>query len=150
LFGYIAERLGLDLAAVLAELNTHSGLLGLSELSNDMRTVEAAARNGSAPAALALEVFCYRVAKAVGALAVALGRLDAVVFTGGIGEHSATVRSSTLAHLGVFGVIEDAAANAGHGAETGGRISAGESVPVLVVPTDEELVIARDTRELGR
>jgi acetate kinase len=148
--GYIGERLGLDLAGVLDALNTRSGLLGLSEISNDMRSVEEAARNGSATAALAVEVFCYRVAKAVGALAVALGRLDAVVLTGGIGEHSATVRSATLAHLGLLGITEDAEANAGHGERTGGRISAAGSVPVLVVPTDEELVIARDTRELVR
>jgi acetate kinase len=150
LFGYIADRLGLDLAGVLAELNTHSGLLGLSGLSNDLRTVEDAARAGSAPAALAVEVFCYRVAKAIAALAVALGRLDAVVFTGGIGEHSATVRSTTLAQLELFGVVEDAAANAEHGVRTGGLVSAAGSVPVLVVPTDEELVIARDTWELTR
>jgi acetate kinase len=150
LFGYITERLGLDLAGVLDELNTHSGLLGLSEVSNDMRTLEAAARDGSAAAALAIEVFCYRAAKAIGALAVALGRLDAVVFTGGIGEHSAGVRSATLAHLGVLGIAEDTGANAGHGEHTGGLISAPGSVPVLVVPTDEELVIARDTWELTR
>jgi len=150
LFGYLADRLGLDLAGVLAELNTRSGLLGLSGLSNDLRTVEAAARDGSTAAALAVEVFCYRLAKAIGALAVALGRLDAVVFTGGIGEHSATVRSLTLAQLGLFGVAEDLAANAEHGGRTGGLISAAGSTPVLVVPTDEELMIARDTRELTR
>ena len=150
LFGYLAERLGLDQAEVLAELNTHSGVLGLSGLSNDMRTVEAAARDGSAAAELAIEVFCYRLAKAIGALAVALDRLDAVAFTGGIGEHSATVRSMTMARLGLFGIGEDAAANASHGKRTGGLISAAGSIPVLVVPTDEELVIARDTSELGR
>jgi acetate kinase len=150
LLGYMGDRLGLDLAGVLDELNTRSGLLGLSDVSNDMRTVEEAAGNGSAAAALAIEVFCYRAAKAIGALAVALGGLDAVVFTGGIGEHSATVRSATLAHLGLLGIDVDATANAAHGGRTGGRISGAGSVPVLVVPTDEELVIARDTRELAR
>ncbi|MDQ1745184.1 MAG: acetate kinase [Pseudonocardiales bacterium] len=150
LLGYIAGRLGLDLAAVLDQLNTRSGLLGLSGISNDMRSLEQAADAGSAAAALAIEVFCYRLAKAIGALAVALERLDAVVFTGGIGEHSATVRSKTLARLGLLGIGEDAAANADHGERTGGRISASGSVPVLVVPTDEELVIARDTWELVR
>lgn len=148
--GYIADRLGLDLKGVLDELNTRSGLLGLSEVSNDMRSVEEAAENGSSTAALALEVFCYRAAKGIGALAVALGRLDAVVFTGGIGERSPTVRSATLAHLGLLGITEDAAANACHGGRTRGRISAAGSVPVLVVPTDEELVIARDTWGLAR
>jgi acetate kinase len=148
--GYIADRLGLDVTGVLDELNTRSGLLGLSQLSNDMRTLEDAARDGSATAALAIEVFCYRAAKAIGALAVTLGRLDAVVFTGGIGEHSATVRSAILARLGVLGIAESAGANAGHGRQTRGVISAARSVPVLVVPTDEELVIARDTQELAR
>ncbi len=150
LLGYIAGRLGLELAEVLDQLNTRSGLLGLSGLSNDMRSLEQAADAGSAAAALAIEVFCYRLAKAIGALAVALGRLDAVVFTGGIGEHSATVRSKTLARLGLLGIGEDAAANAEHGERTGGLISANGCVPVLVVPTDEELVIARDTWELVR
>jgi acetate kinase len=148
--GYIAERLGLDLGGVLTELNNSSGLLGLSELSNDMRTVEDAAEGGSAPAALAVEVFCYRAAKAIGALAVALGRLDAVVFTGGIGEHSATVRSAILGQLGLLGISEDTEANAHHGTRTGGRISLDGGVTALVVPTDEELVIARDTWELTR
>jgi acetate kinase len=148
--GYVAGRLGLDLAGLLDQLNTRSGLLGLSGISNDMRELEAAADNGSAEAALAIEVFCYRLAKAIGALAVALGRLDGVVFTGGIGEHSAPVRSRTLARLGLLGVSEDAVANAGHGERTGGRISRDGSVPVLVVPTDEELVIAGDTWELAR
>jgi acetate kinase len=148
--GYMAGRLGLDLAGVLDQLNTRSGLLGLSGISNDMRSLEQAAGAGSATAALAIEVFCYRVSKAIGALAMALGRLDAVVFTGGIGEHSAMVRSATLARLGLLGISEDAAANAGHGEGTGGRISRDGSVPVLVVPTDEELVIAHDTWELAR
>jgi acetate kinase len=150
MLGYIAGRLGLDLAGVLEQLNTRSGLLGLSGVSNDMRSLEQAVEAGSDTAALAIEVFCYRLAKAIGALAVALERLDAVVFTGGIGEHSATVRSTTLARLGLLGIGEDAVANAGHGTASGGRISRVGSVPVLVVPTDEELVIARDTRDLTR
>jgi acetate kinase len=148
MLGYIAERLGLDLVGVLEQLNTRSGLLGLSKISNDMRTLSVAAHNGSAAAALAIDVFCYRVAKAVGALTVALGRLDAVVFTGGIGEHSVHVRSAVLGHLKVFGLQEDTAANHDHGRSSGGRVSAEGRVTALVVPTDEELVIARDTRGL--
>lgn len=150
LLGYIGGRLGLDLAGVIEQLNTRSGLLGLSGISNDMRSLERAAEAGSDAAALAIEVFCYRLAKSIAALAVALERLDAVVFTGGIGEHSATVRSLTLARLELLGLGEDPVANAGHGAASGGRISRAGSVPVLVVPTDEELVIARDTRDLIR
>ena len=89
------------------------------------------------------------MAKTVGALAVALGGLDAVVFTGGIGEHSVEVRSAVLARLGVLGHSEDHSANVDHGRHTRGRVSAHGSVTALVVPTDEELVIARDTRRLA-
>jgi acetate kinase len=150
LFGYVGRRLGLDADGVLEALNTRSGLLGLSGTSNDMRSVCAAAAEGSEDARLALEVFCYRAAKAVGALAVAMGGLDAVVFTGGIGEHSDVVRRRVLERLGVLGLDLDDAANADHGRRTGGRVSVPGEVTALVVPTDEELLIARDTAELSR
>ena len=110
-----------DLAGVLAELNNRSGLLGLSGLSNDMRTLEDAAAGGSEPARLAIDVFAYRAAKTVGALAVALGGLDALVFTGGIGEHSPQVRGLVLDRLGILGLAPDAEANAADGRHTGGR-----------------------------
>ncbi|MEO5663634.1 MAG: acetate kinase [Nocardioides sp.] len=150
LLGYIAERLDLDVAGVIEALNTRSGLLGLSGVSNDMRTVCEAADNGSESARLAVDVFCYRAAKSVGALAVALGGLDAVVFTGGIGEHSPAVRRQVLSHLSVLGLAEDPEANADHGRHTGGRVSAPGDVTAIVVPTDEELLIARDTARLAR
>jgi acetate kinase len=113
-----------------------------------MRAVEQAATAGDERAALALDVFTARLAKAVGALAVPLERLDALVFTGGIGEHSTPVRSRTLARLGVLGLAEDPEANARHGRDTGGRISPPGPTVALVVPTDEELMIARDTAAL--
>ena len=113
------------------------------------RTLTDAARQGSESAALAIEVFAYRAAKAVGGLAVALGQIDVLVFTGGIGEQAPQVRSAILGHLGVLGLHEDTDANTEHGRTTGGRISLVDDDRVaLVVPTDEELVIARDTREL--
>lgn len=149
MLAFVAERTGLDLAAVLDALNTDSGLLGLSGVSNDMRILCDAARDGSESAALAIEVFCYRAAKAVGALAVALGGLDALVFTAGIGENSAEVRSRVLSHLGVLGLRVDAEANLDHGRGSSGRISAPGPPVALVVPTDEELVIARDTSRLA-
>ncbi|MCY7372109.1 MAG: acetate kinase [Spirochaetaceae bacterium] len=150
LLGYVADRLDLDLAGVLDALNNRSGLLGLSGISNDMRTLTDAARQGSESAALAIEVFAYRAAKAVGGLAVALGRLDVLVFTGGIGEQAPQVRSAILGHLGVLGLHEDTDPNTDHGRRTGGRISLVDDHAVaLVVPTDEELVIARDTRRLA-
>jgi len=150
LLGYMAGRLGLDLAGVLRALNEQSGLLGLSGISHDMRTLAAAAHHGSESAALAIDVFAYRTAKAVGALSVALGRLDVVVFTGGIGERSAEVRGAVLSHLGVLGLHEDTSANTDHGSTTGGRINLADDHRVaLVVATDEELAIARDTRDLA-
>lgn len=149
LLGYVAERLDLDVDGVLEALNKRSGLLGLSGVSNDMRTVCEAAADGSEGARLALDVFCYRAAKAVGALAVALGGLDAVVFTGGIGEHSAEVRRRVLSRLGVLGLEEDPAANAVDGRGTDGRVSRPGDRTALVVPTDEELLIARDTVQLA-
>ena len=147
--GYVGPRLGLELSALVDELNRSSGLLGLSGLSNDMRTLTDAARDGSDAATLAIDVFCYRAAKAVGSLSVALGGLDAVVLTGGIGEHSADARAGILGHLGGLGLEIDPVANAEHGATTGGRISRSEHPIALVVPTDEELVIARDTAALA-
>jgi acetate kinase len=148
LLGYLAGRTGKGVGELTRALNLDSGLEGLSGVGNDMRTVEAAAAGGNERARLALEVFVHRLAKAIAGLVVGLGRLDALVFTGGIGENSAVVRSLVLARLGFLGLAEDAAANAGHGRRTGGRISvATGSSPVvaLVVPTDEELLIARDT-----
>ena len=147
---YVAKRLDLDVDGVLDQLNSRSGLLGLSGSSNDMRTLVEEAADGSKTAQLAFDVFCYRAAKAVGALAVALDGLDALVFTGGIGEKSVEVRADILGRLGVLGLAVDDAANAEHGEPTGGRVSAGSSPVALVVPTDEELVIARDTDRTTR
>lgn len=147
ILAHIANGTGQDIAAITAVLNRESGLLGLSGLSNDLRTLQDAAANGHAGADLAIAVFCYRLAKAIAALTVALGRLDALVFTGGIGEHSALVRRRTLARLGFLGLTEDPAANAAHGPDHG-RISSPGKTLALVVPTDEELLIARDTATL--
>jgi acetate kinase len=145
LLGYLAERTGMSLDALTRALNTDSGLAGLTSAGGDMRTVEAAAAAGDARAQLALEVFVYRLAKAISGLVVGLQRLDALIFTGGIGENSAVVRSMVLNRLGFLGLREDARANADHGRHTGGRISLRGPVLALVVPTDEELLIARDT-----
>jgi acetate kinase len=150
LLGYIAERLHLDVEGVIDVLNKRSGLLGLSGLSNDMRTLCEAAAGGSKSARLAVDVFSYRAAKSVGSLVVALGGLDALVFTGGIGEHSDEVRRLVLSHLGALGLREDPDANRDHGRRTGGRVSPAGDVTAIVVPTDEELLIARDTAELAR
>jgi acetate kinase len=147
-FGYLADRAGLTVAGITQVLNTASGLAGLSGVGNDMREVEAAAAGGSERARLALGVFVHRLARAIAGLVASLERLDALVFTGGIGENSSLVRSLVLDRLGFLGLAEDPAANTRHGRDTGGRISRPGTGLALVVPTDEELLIARDTARL--
>lgn len=140
---HLARQEGMGLDAIDGMLNKRSGLLGLSGLSNDCRTlVEAAPDNPRAR--LALDVFCYRVRKYIGAYLAVLGRTDAVVFTGGIGENSVPLRRQILEGLDNLGIELDAAAN-----ETCGREATitkpSSRVRALVVPTNEELLIARDT-----
>jgi acetate kinase len=145
---FLVEQTGRSLHEVTELLNRQSGLLGLSGVSNDMRTL-LDLRQGNPRAALAVDVFCYRLAKALLAMAAALDRIDALVFTGGIGEHAAPVRAETLAQLAVLGPIVDAALNATAGAKTRGRITTTDSrLLALVIPTNEELVIARETARL--
>lgn len=148
LIGHMARATGDKHDAILDALNKKSGLLGLSGLSNDMRTLEEAAAGGHARARLAIDVFCYVLAKQVAGLVVAIGKLDALVFTGGIGENSVLVREKTVGQLGFLGLTLDPAANARATRGTAGRITV-ETVPqALVVPTNEELMIAQDTAQL--
>ncbi len=148
--GFVAERTGAGLAELLHTLNHESGLLGLSELSHDVRVLTEAEATGSASAAVALDVCCYRAAKAVAAMVVPLGGLDALVFTGGVGEHSARVRAGVVGWLEHLGLTVDQELNAEHGAGTDGRVSpVGDGAPsVWVVATDEELVMARAAASL--
>jgi len=148
IFGYMAGQTGQTAADLTQALYAHSGLQGLSGASGDMRTVEAAAARGDERARLALDVFVHRLARTIGGLVSSLERLDALVFTGGIGENSALVRGRVLGRLGFLGLAEDPEANAANGRSTGGRISRPGPVQALVVPTDEELMIARDTARL--
>ncbi len=148
LFGYLAEQAGLTVGQVTDVLNTDSGLAALSGVGNDMRAIESAAAGGNERAGLAIEVFVHRLAKAIAGMVTSLDRLDALVFTGGIGENSTEVRRRVLGRLGFLGLAEDPAANARHGRDTGGRISPDGPVLAMVVPTDEELMIARDTARL--
>ena len=148
MFGYLAGQAGLTVDQVTEALDTESGLAGLSGVGNDMRAILSAATAGDERARLALDVFVHRLAKAVAALVTSLDRLDALVFTGGIGEHSAEVRGLVLARLGILGLAEDPEANARHGQATAGRISPPGQTLALVVPTNEELMIARDTAAL--
>ncbi len=145
---HLCNTLNLSLAEVGSLLNKKSGLLGLSGLTNDMRELLEAEEAGNERAAIAVEVFCFRLAKQIASLVVSLGRLDALLFTGGIGENSAQVRARCLKLLPFLGLDLDEVANAVHGRESGGRISHSSSPAALVVATDEELLIARDTAEL--
>ena len=130
-------------------LNRESGLLGVSGVSNDMREVVGAAAAGNPRAGLALDIFCYRLKKYIGAYTAVLGRVDALVFTGGIGENAAGIRERTCRGLEAMGYVLDAARNAA--AARGPRdVSADGSLHrILVIPTDEELMIARDTARIA-
>lgn len=148
-FAYLARRTGLDAAGLVAVLNSQSGLLGISELSGDCRNLERAAQEGHDGAQLALDVFVHRLARYVGALATSLPRLDALIFTGGIGENSARVRAATIERLAVFAFTLDAAANAIMTGGRAGRVSGASGPAALVVPTDEETMIARDAARVA-
>jgi acetate kinase len=148
LHDYLARQAGLSLAQITDTLNRRSGLLGLSGLGSDMRELEQAAAEGHEGAKLATEVFVYRLAKSVAAMSAALPGLDALVFTGGIGENSAAVRAGVLRLLGVLGFEIDEAANSAAVRGQGGQIGAAGSRPALVIATNEELMIAREAQEL--
>jgi acetate kinase len=151
LHDFLADNSGMSLSEITNLLNRKSGLLGLSGTSNDMRTLLEARERGDARASLAIDVFTYRLAKAVLALSAALERVDALVFTGGIGEHAAPIRAETLAALRVLGPELDPELNRTHGASSNGRITReGSRLLSLVVPTNEELVIAREAARLAR
>ena len=146
--GHVARALGQPADKVLDALNKESGLLGISGLSNDMRTLEEAAAAGHERAALAIDIFCYSLAKSVASLVVPLGRLDALVFTGGIGENSAYIRARVLKQLGFLGLTVDPVANMKNVRGHAGRITVGTRPQAAVVPTNEELMIALDTSEI--
>ncbi|MBZ9664435.1 acetate kinase [Pseudomonas sp. LMG 31766] len=148
LHGHLARTLGWSLERIDSMLNKDSGLLGLSGLSNDMRTLEQARERGHAGATLAIEVFCYRLAKSLAAMSCALRRLDGLIFTGGIGENSTLIRSRTVDHLSLLGLQLDAQANARCVRGVAGTIHADGHPRVLVVPTNEERQIALDTLAL--
>jgi acetate kinase len=143
---YIMDREGLDIKGAMDVLNKRSGVQGLSGLGSDMRDITAAALAGDPAAIRALEVWDYRVRKYIGAYAAAMGGLDAIVFTAGVGENDERARGRIVEGLQFLGAEMDPAKNL-HGAF--GDISTENSrVRVLVISTDEELAIARDTQEI--
>jgi acetate kinase len=139
-------RNGKSAAEIDDLLNHKSGLSGLSGGTSDMKKIVEAATTGDTRAALALDLFCYRVTKYIGAYAATLGGLDCLAFTAGIGEHSAIVRQRICANLGFLGIEIDESLN--RAARSDERVISGGSVPVFVIPTNEELQIARETQRL--
>ena len=143
---HLARRRGQSLEEIETMLNHESGLLGLSGRSQDFREVEQAALEGDKRSRRALEVFSYGVRKYIGAFIAVLGRIDAVIFTGGIGENSAAARWRILQDLEHLGLELDSTRNQVHVGREGEISSFGAKIRILVVPTNEELVIARETR----
>jgi len=144
---YVMGREEIGLPEANSLINKHSGLQGISGVSNDMREIETEASKGHPRATLALNIFCYRVKKYIGAYAAAMGGLDGVVFTGGIGENSSIVRQKSTEGLEFMGMTLDPEKNDARSKEER-FVDNGSRVRVIVIPTNEELVIARDTLEL--
>lgn len=144
---YIMEKLGKKPQEMADYLNKESGVLGISGISSDMRDVENAANEGNERAKLALKMYFYRIKKYIGAYAAAMGGVDAIAFTAGVGENQIDMRKESCAGLEFLGIKIDDAKNNTRGKEA--EISTDDSkVKVWVVPTDEEIVIARDTMNL--
>jgi acetate kinase len=146
---HLMDTKAMTSAQINALINKRSGLLGVSGVSNDMRAVHDAADKGNERAKLAISLFCYRLKKYIGAYLAVLGRVDAVVFTGGIGENAVFVRRETCAGLDGLGIILDERRNAtvsGDGADVAADRS---PVRILVIKTDEEALIAQDTWDIG-
>lgn len=146
---YIMDKEELNLQQINALLNKHSGVLGISGISNDFRTLEEESEKGDKRAALALEVFAYRLKKYIGSYIAAMNGVDAIVFTGGIGENSDIVRDMVASDMEFLGIEFDADKNRTKKRGDAADISKPSSrVKVLVISTNEELVIARDTRRI--
>ena len=147
---YLMEKLDLDKKGIDTYMNKKSGVLGISGVSSDFRDLDEAAKEGNERAKLALKTFAYKVKKYIGAYAAALGGVDAIVFTAGVGENDRAIREAIAGDLGYLGVEFDREANQtcprGEEAEISVK---GSRVKVFVIPTDEEMVIARDTAALA-
>jgi acetate kinase len=145
---YLVEQLGYSLDEVNNILNKKSGLLGVSQVSNDCRTIEEAADKGNKQATLALTIFSYRIAKRIASFSCNFHSLDGLIFTGGIGENSLLVRSLILSQLSLLNFYEDKTANETMRFGKQGNITNKDSTPCWVIPTNEEWVIAEQTFQL--
>ena len=145
---FLQQREGLRLAEIIEILTRKSGLLGVSGVSHDMRSVITAADDGDARAQLAIDLFCHRLGRAILGLAASLTSIDGVIFTGGVGENSAFIRDKVLSHLGILHPEIDPKLNEQNGKQSNGRITSGSGLLCFVIPTNEELMIARETDRL--
>ena len=144
---YLMERTGIDAKGLQKVINKESGVLGVSGISNDMRDIEAGIEAGNQRVRLAMDMYEYRILKYIGAYAAVLDGVDIIVFTGGVGENQTGTREYLCKHLGYLGVTFDAEANKVRGEEV--VISGPDSkVKVVVIPTDEEMMIAEDTAQI--
>jgi acetate kinase len=143
---YLMDKEGLDAKGLSDLINKRSGVLGLSDISSDMREIEAAVAEGNKQATLALKVYNYRIKKYIGAYAAALGGLDILVFTGGVGENQWTARQAVCADMEYMGIQLDRQKNDGMRGEEKVISAPDSKVTVIVVPTDEEFMIAKDTK----
>jgi len=144
---YIMEKEEIGIKSASTLFNKHSGMLGLSGVSSDMREIELAKNGGNERAALALEIYNYKIKKYIGSYIAALGGLDILIFTGGIGENSNITREGACSDLEFMGISLDVEKNKSFRSE--GIISTPDSkIKIMVVPTDEELMIALDTEEI--
>ena len=146
---HLNRILGYSIDKIDQMLNKQSGLLGISGVSNDMRTVEQAANEGNQDAQLAVEIFCYKAARYIASLSCALPTFTGIVFTGGIGENSSTIRAKILDNLPHFGIQFDASKNdaLSRGAE-GSFHTDNSRLQLWVIPTDEEAQIAKETKQV--
>lgn len=144
---FIEEELNMDSHAIREMLNKQSGLLGLSGISSDVRDVELAANEGNQRAQLAIKVFVHQIQHYIGAYAADLNGLDTLIFTAGIGEHSSSIRKAICAKLGYLGVEIDEEFNHDNMLNISSK---GSKVKVLVIPTDEEIMIARDVMKVAK
>ena len=147
---FLGQKYNMSVSETLNYLNKKSGVMGLSGVSSDFRDLTAAAKEGNHRAALALEVFSYSCKKYLGAYAAALGGVDCVVFTAGVGEHVTHVRKAIAENMEYMGMAIDDYKNEHIGDGIADISAADSKVKVLVIPTNEELVIARDTKRLAK
>ena len=145
---FIMDKEGLDTKQLSTLINKKSGVLGISGISSDMRDIDAAIAEGNERAKLALDMYIYRIIKYIGAYTAVLDGVDIIVFTGGVGENQQPLRQAVCDHLSYLGIKLDKEVNAASRGEEKVISAADSKVKVVVIPTDEEMMIAKDTEEI--